>query len=92
MADDESEKDLLSCGLDDSSFLDARCRLLDRNGRAPGDREALLVPPSSTLFSSMASFAGAALPLPALLVNERNGKNLLIFQHQDDSHSVARRK
>lgn len=84
MTDDENEKDRLSCGWDDSSFLDARCRLLDRNDRAPGDREALLVPPSSTLFSFMASFAGAALPFPALLVNERNGKNLLIFQAQDE--------
>jgi hypothetical protein len=84
MADDENEKDLLSCGWEDSSFLDAPCRLLDRNDRAPGDWEALPVPPSSSLFSFMASFAGAALPFPALLVNERNEKNLLIFQDQDD--------
>ena len=82
MADDENEKDLLSCGWEDSSFLGAPCRLLDRNDCAPGDREALPVPPS-TLFSFMASFPDAALPFPALLVNERNGKNLFIFQDQD---------
>lgn len=84
MAGDENEKDLLSCGWGDSSFLVALCRLLDLNDRAPGDREALLVPPSTTLFSFIASFMGAGLSFPALLVNERNGKNLLIFQEQDD--------
>ena len=37
-------------------------------------------------------FPDAALPFPALLVNERNGKNLLIFQDQDDQRSAAWRK
>ena len=83
MADDVNEKDLLSRGWEDSSFHDAPCRLLDLKDRAPGDKEAPLMPASSSLLSFMASFACAALQFVALLVNERNGKNLLIVHDQD---------
>jgi hypothetical protein len=79
MADDVNERHLLSCGWDVSSLFDAPCRL-DLNDRVPGDREVLLVPPSSTVFSLLASFFDAALPFPALLVDERMEKNLLIFK------------
>lgn len=88
MAGDVNERHLLSCGWDGSSFFDAPCCLLDRNDREPRDWEVLLVPPSSTLFSFLASFVGAALPFPALLVDERKEKNLLIFQNFE--HTVAR--
>jgi hypothetical protein len=79
MADDVNERHLLSCGWDDSPLFDAKCRL-DLNDCVPRDREVLLVPPSSNLFSLLASFFDATLPFPALLVDERKDKNLLIFQ------------
>lgn len=89
MPGDVNERHLLSCGWDGSSFFDAPCRLLDRNDRLSGDRELLLMPPSSTFFSFLASSVSAALPFPELLVNERKEKNLLIFQNLE--HTVARR-
>ena len=116
MADDVNEKDLLSCGWEVSSLLDApsageerkqswssgielfhgtcdisawdafylavfRRLLLDLNDRAPGDWEASWRPPSLLCSHFWHHLPVLLLPFPALLVNEWNGKNLLIFQN-----------
>jgi hypothetical protein len=73
MALDVNDRHLLSCGLGDSSLLNFPCRLLDLNALVSGEWDA-----PSSLFSFLLSCPGAGLSFPALLVNERNGKNLLI--------------